>query len=96
MKKIINKIFEWFGYKLLSQKEYNAMNLTFEDCIDMILKDRCAFTKICGVYQFQEDYDGYMVMLNGIHAVKFFPFGDDKEYAKLCAEELCEKLNEKI
>lgn len=96
MKKIINKIFEWLGYKLLSQKEYDAMNLTLEDCIDMILKDRYAFTKICNVYQFVEDYDGYMVMLNSVHAVKFFPFGDDKEYAKLCAEELCEKLNERI
>jgi hypothetical protein len=28
--------------------------------------------------------------------VKHIPFGDDKEYAKLCAEELCEKLNERI
>ncbi len=28
--------------------------------------------------------------------VKAFPFGDDKEYARLCAEELCEKLNEII
>ena len=28
--------------------------------------------------------------------IKSFPFGDDKEYAKLCAEELCEKLNERI
>lgn len=28
--------------------------------------------------------------------IKSFPFGDDKQYAKLCAEELLEKLNEKI
>ena len=28
--------------------------------------------------------------------VKAFLFGDDKEYARLCAEELCEKLNERI
>lgn len=27
--------------------------------------------------------------------IKSFRFGDDKEYAKLCAEELCEKLNER-
>ena len=26
--------------------------------------------------------------------IKSFPFGDDKEYAKLCAEELLDKLNE--
>ena len=25
--------------------------------------------------------------------IKSFPVGDDKEYAKLCAEELCEMLN---
>ena len=24
--------------------------------------------------------------------IKSFPFGDDKEYAKLCADELCEML----
>lgn len=28
--------------------------------------------------------------------IKLFSFGDDKEYARLCAEELCEKLNETI
>ena len=28
--------------------------------------------------------------------VKSFHFDDDKEYAKLCAEELCEMLNSKI
>lgn len=28
--------------------------------------------------------------------IKEFPFGDDMEYAKLCADELVEHLNEKI
>lgn len=28
--------------------------------------------------------------------IKSFPFGDDREYARLCAEELCEILNSKI
>ena len=28
--------------------------------------------------------------------IKSFPFGDDKEYARLCAEELCEMLNSKM
>ena len=28
--------------------------------------------------------------------IKSFPFGDDKQYAKLCAEELCEMLNSKM
>ena len=28
--------------------------------------------------------------------IKAFPFGDDREYARLCAEELCEMLNSKM
>ena len=96
MRKLLNKLFEWLGYKLLSKNEYDAMNLTLNDVCNAIIEDRYAFTKICVVYQFQEDYDGYMVMLNGIHAVKFFPFGDDKDYAYLCADELCDMLNQKI
>ena len=28
--------------------------------------------------------------------IKAFPIGDDKEYAQLCAEELCEMLNSKM
>ena len=28
--------------------------------------------------------------------IKSFPFGDDREYARLCAEELCEMLNSKM
>ena len=28
--------------------------------------------------------------------IKSFPFGDDREYARLCAEKLCEMLNSKI
>lgn len=95
MKKLINKLFEWLGYKLLSQKEYDAMNLTLLDMAVMILKDRINYIKLDGVYQIVKEDDGYMVSRE-CYAVKFFPFGDDKEYAKLCAEELCEKLNERI
>ena len=50
-----------------------------------------------GSYVIYEDEAFYVVLLeiNNIKIpVKSFPFGDDKEYAKLCAEELCDKLNE--
>ena len=39
--------------------------------------------------------DKYVVAAknNGFNIIiKSFPFGDDREYAKLCAEELCEML----
>lgn len=29
------------------------------------------------------------------HLIKVFPFGDDRAYAHLCAEELCEIINQK-
>ena len=41
-------------------------------------------------------YIVYMISENTSFPIKIFPFGDDMEYALLCAEELCEKLNEKI
>lgn len=37
-----------------------------------------------------------MQMDNFMLPIKSFLFGDDKQYAKLCAEELCEMLNSKI
>ena len=50
-----------------------------------------------GSYIIYENEAFYVVFLeiNNIKIpIKSFPFGDDKEYAKLCAEELCDKLNE--
>lgn len=44
-------------------------------------------------------YDLYLVSIetpDGICPIKAFPFGDDQEYARLCAEELCEMLNSKM
>ena len=50
-----------------------------------------------GSYIIYENEAFYVVFLeiNNIKIpIKSFPVGDDKEYAKLCAEELCDKLNE--
>ena len=52
-----------------------------------------------GSYIIYENEAFYVVSLeiNNIKIpIKSFPVGDDKEYAKLCAEELCEMLNSKI
>ena len=44
----------------------------------------------------REEY--FVLILNRytLFPIKIFPFGDDKEYARLCAEELCEMLNSKM
>ena len=52
-----------------------------------------------GSYIIYENEAFYVVLLeiNNIKIpIKSFPFGDDKQYAKLCAEELCEMLNIKM
>lgn len=49
-----------------------------------------------GSYMIEEHITYYVVCLqiNGFTIpIKSFLFGDDEQYAKLCAEELCEMLN---
>lgn len=41
-------------------------------------------------------YCVYVICGDTSFPIKIFNFGDDKEYAKLCAEELCEMLNSKM
>ena len=49
-------------------------------------------------YDWYSDERGYWVYYRKTDdyyvPIKYFPFDNDKEYAKLCAEELIEKLNE--
>lgn len=99
MKKIINKLFEWLGYvpkiQLYQAKEKYLNVLLFDE---VIVKDQQAYI-VCEI----PNYNCYAVAILGVttnqfhkRIVKSFPFSDDKEYAKLCAEELCEMLNQKI
>lgn len=99
MKKLLNKLFERLGYVprfqlYQAEEKYYDVRL-FEE---QIVKGQ-------QVYAVSElaDYNCYAVAVLGVtknrfhkRIVKSFPFNDDKEYAKLCAEELCEKLNERI
>ena len=99
MRKIINKLFEWLGYvprtQLYQAKEKYYNTLLFEE---KIVKDQQTY-----IVSEIPDYNCYVVDILGVtrnhfhkRAVKSFPYGDDKEYARLCAEELCEMLNQKI
>lgn len=99
MRKIINKLFEWLGYvpkiQLYQAKEKYYNVLLFEE---RIVEEQQVY-----IVSEMPDYNCYVVAIWGVtrnrlhkRLVKSFPYGDDKEYAKLCAEELCEKLNEMI
>ena len=58
----------------------------------VLLGGQCSYVVFKGIklYAVCLQIDNFMV------PIKSFPFGDDKQYAKLCAEELLEKLNEEI
>lgn len=92
--KLLNKILKKFGYRIMSVKEYNVLNSTLKDITNAIIMDRINYIKKVSNYNIVEETDGYMVACE-CHAVKFYPFNDDKEFAKLLAEELCDKLNER-
>ena len=50
-------------------------------------------------YSVTVGYDFYVVSMNtlyGEYPIKILRIGDDEEYARLCAEELCEMLNSKM
>ena len=95
MKKLINKLFEWLGYVpkdienryknlmwKLDQHDYYLLNNINEYCV-IPYKGGFLVTEYCEK--------------TGTHRmVKFFIDLYDEYYAKLCAEELCEMLNQKI
>ena len=111
MKKYINKLFEWLGYvpksKCVSKDTYDDILATVEDLQvlvdwhDMSVDD---IHKNNVEYYYEELFGRFLVATitkdTTNHAVgypvKVFHFTDDtKDYARICAEELCDILNEK-
>ena len=93
MKKIINKLFEWLGYVPRLTCRYEVIR-EVRRYINSIVCDNKVEYKI----EFTET--SCKVVLADVYdwriTIKEFPFKDDFDYAKLCAEELCDKLNERI
>ena len=94
MKKIINKLFEWLGY--VPKNEYIYCKDSFERRRQMDI----SLVKQDVTYRISNSLDGCSVVawdgLRNRRLIKVFLYNNDKEYARLCAEELCEKLNERI
>ena len=87
MKKLINKLFELLGYVPKSK------SFPTNDSLNKINR----FSHF--IYKEEDSYEIRIYMLYDLMkprmCIKTF-YTDDYEYAKLCAEELCEKLNERI
>lgn len=72
---------------------YKSNSDRFNTVVNTVLMGgQCSYVVYKGInlYAVCIQIDNFML------PIKSFPFGDDKQYAKLCAEELWEKLNEEI
>jgi hypothetical protein len=97
MKRLINKLFEWLGYVpkvefAKTKEEY----MIFKKCI--YLKSSIMANEVrYKIGEKSKYFVVYMTNRDVNYPIKvFYIIDDDKEYARLCAEELCEKLNERI
>lgn len=95
MKKYINKLFEWLGY-VPKDIENSYKELSYQ-----IDRHDCYILNNINEYRIIPYNGGYLVTdyckkSNTHRMVKFYIYPHDAEYAKLCAEELCEMLNQNI
>ena len=93
MKKIINRLFEWLGY--VPKKEYIYYKNSFESRRQMDI----SLVKQDVTYRISNSLDGCSVVaLDGLRnrrLIKVFLYKhNDVDYAHICAEELCEMLNQ--
>ena len=89
-----------FTDKVIVDEKFLTERERYKECFDKLNKaeEIVLQNKWCK-YEIWIGVDYYVVCMlfdNDIIPIKSFPFGDDEQYAKLCAEELCEKLNERI
>ena len=93
MKKLINKLFEWLGYVRRKDFRYQVMREVSEYFKSLAFSDQTGYeVRYMSSYCEVVLYGAYHYSI----VIKIFQYDDDAEYAKLCAEELCEKLNERI
>lgn len=95
MKKLINKLFERLGYVPKSKTPHptNIWNNFVANLENDMIDGYCKYDW----YSCEGGYWVYAYSPNSYWLpIKFFPYNDDADYARLCAEELCEKLNERI
>lgn len=110
MKKIINKLFEWFGYvpkAEVAKLEYSISK--YETLIDQIRENNEYLIRNILNGQAKASYYWHKISENEWRFVVYIDcemhiphnvvksyVSDDFDYAKLCASELCEMLNERI
>ena len=94
----MKKLFEKFGWTLIKSKELKKPtkpSFGFVDYKNTLRKYHCVeWRSYYTIYMFVEDCSKD-IPCSGV-LIKAFPKGDDPEYAKLCAKELLDKLNEEV
>lgn len=95
MKEIINKLFEKLGYVPKRENNNNVRIISnFTSLFDEIKEGKASYQLI----PLPNCYVVTSMSTEGLHLViKYFHFynQDDREYALICANELCDMLNAK-
>jgi hypothetical protein len=95
MKKIINKLFEKLGYVPKRENNNNVRIISnFTSHFNEIKEGKASYQ----IIQLPNCYVVTSMSTKDLHlAIKYFHFKnqDDKEYALICANELCDMLNAK-
>ena len=106
MKKIINKLFEWLGYVPKEEYERLLQESNAREVSSYVTKMNALYKDIGRrrvEYRFQNNFgcNHFSVAVRtredfGV-LIKTFPYhdADSAAYARICAEELCDMLNEK-
>jgi hypothetical protein len=95
MKKLIDKLFEWLGY--VPKDEY----IYYKNSLEMRKQMDFSFVSQDVTYYVSNSRDGCCVValigLRNRRVIKVFLYKlYDADYARICAEELCDMLNEKF
>ena len=96
MKTLIDKLFERLGYVPIEH---------YEDLVNRTTSTQQGIRGNTVYYEYQDYRDGYEVYVvhdtlqhTYSHLIKRYPYtdSDSREYARICAEELCDMLNDKV
>lgn len=99
MKRIINKLLKkLFGLKLVRTKEYQHLLDAFELTKKGIMRYGVYWSSLAGqpcyeVKGFSTDSNAFVIIKRFLYEVGN---PEDRNYMQLCAQELCDKLNEEV
>lgn len=98
----------FFGYEIIKASKVCEARYKWKIKCNELRKIHNRLQRVCSYHQgitfeIAQDEEQYIVFCDVFEEgavmmkyIKTFPYGDDKQYARVCAEELCELLNQSL